>query len=79
MGHTVQDLDISVSIHISFHLQYPGSAWYQDRVPDDVPLHECPARPALALATMVFDGVFERFPKLRVATVEAKSRLGGAD
>lgn len=71
---TAQDLDISVSIHISFHLQYPGSAWYQDRVPGMMYLSmSVPQEPRLALATMVFDGVFERFPKLRVATVEAKS------
>ena len=27
--------------------------------------------PRIALATMVYDGVFDRFPRLRVATIEA--------
>ena len=29
--------------------------------------------PRMALTTMVYDGVFERFPRLRVATIEAAS------
>lgn len=71
---TAQDLDMAISIHISFHLDYPGSAWYHDTVPGIMYVSmNVPQDPRLALATMVFDGVFERFPKLRVCTVEAKS------
>ncbi len=69
-----QDLNISVSVHISFHLDYAGTAWYRDRTPGMMYLSvNAPQEPRLALTAMMFDGVFERFPKIRVATVEAKS------
>lgn len=69
-----QDLDISVGIHIANAPEFVGFQWYQD--------HERPELlfpgmcsflgPRLALTTMMVDGVFERFPKLRVATIEAR-------
>lgn len=69
-----QDLDISISIHISAHTQYVGSAWYQDPVPGFMYLTMNVFQdPRIALTTMIFDGVFDRFPKLRVATVEARA------
>ena len=40
----------------------PGFMWVTMNVIQD---------PRIALATMVYDGVFDRFPRLRVATIEA--------
>jgi len=69
---TVQDLDLSVGIHLVGHRHYTGSAWYQDRDPGFMFVTMNVIQdPRMALTTMVYDGVFERFPKLRVATIEA--------
>jgi predicted TIM-barrel fold metal-dependent hydrolase len=67
-----QDLDLSVGIHLVGHKHYTGSQYYQDRDPGFMYVTMNVIQdPRMALTTMVYDGVFERFPKLRVATIEA--------
>lgn len=67
-----QDLDLSVGIHLVGHKHYTGSQYYQDRDPGFMFVTMNVIQdPRMALTTMVYDGVFERFPKLRVATIEA--------
>jgi predicted TIM-barrel fold metal-dependent hydrolase len=67
-----QDLDLAVSIHPAGNKEYLGSAWYRDRNPGFMFISMNVIQdPRMALSTMVYDGVFERFPALRVATVEA--------
>ena len=65
-------LDLAVGIHLVSHRNYTGSAWYKDPKPGLMYFTMSIIQdPRMALTTMVVDGVFERFPKLRVATVEA--------
>lgn len=67
-----QDLNLAVSIHPAGNKEYVGSAWYRDRNPGFMFISmNILQDPRIALTTMVYDGVFERFPALRVATVEA--------
>lgn len=67
-----QDLDLSVGIHLAGHKHYTGSQYYQDRDPGFMYITMNVIQdPRMALTTMVYDGVFERFPALRVATIEA--------
>ena len=69
---TAQDLDLSVGIHLVGHRHYTGSEWYRDRDPGFMFVTMNVIQdPRMALTTMVYDGVFERFPRLRVATIEA--------
>lgn len=69
-----QDLDLSVGIHLVGHKHYTGSEWYRDSDPGFMFVTMNVIQdPRMALTTMVYDGVFERFPKLRVATVESMS------
>lgn len=71
---TAQDLDLPIGIHLVLNPQYTGSAWYADRDPGFMYLSmNLIQDPRMALTTMVYDGVFERFPRLRVATIEAAS------
>lgn len=67
-----QDLDMSIGLHLVSHRHYTGSSWYKDPKPGlmyfSMNLIQDPRQ---ALTTMVIDGVFERFPGLRVATIEA--------
>jgi predicted TIM-barrel fold metal-dependent hydrolase len=68
----VQDLDLSVGIHLVGHPHYTGSEWYQSRDPGFMFVTMNVIQdPRMALTTMVYDGVLERFPRLRVATIEA--------
>ncbi len=68
----VQDLDLSVGIHLVGHSHYTGSEWYQNQDPGFMFVTMNVIQdPRMALTTMVYDGVLERFPKLRVATIEA--------
>jgi predicted TIM-barrel fold metal-dependent hydrolase len=69
-----QDLDISVGIHIANCPEFVGFQWYQDhKTPQLLFPGMCSfLGPRMALTTMMIDGVFERFPKLRVATLEAR-------
>ena len=67
-------LDISVCLHLVVHDHYLGSDWHRDRNPGFMFLSMNSIQdPRMALTTMIYDGVFERFPRLRVATVEAGS------
>jgi len=67
-----QDLNLSIGIHLVGHPRYTGSEWYRDRDPGFMFVTMNVIQdPRMALTTMVYDGVFERFPKLRVATIEA--------
>jgi len=69
-----QDLDLGVGLHLVGHAHYPGSEYYRDRDPGFMWVSMNVIQdPRMALATMVYDGVFERFPKLRVATIEGAS------
>jgi predicted TIM-barrel fold metal-dependent hydrolase len=56
------------------HAHYPGSEYFRDRDPGFMWVSMNVIQdPRIALATMVYDGVFERFPRLRVATIEGAS------
>lgn len=67
-----QDLDLSVGIHLTGNSVYTGSQWYRGEDPGFMFVTMNVIQdPRMALTTMVYDGVFERFPKLRVATIEA--------
>ena len=68
----VQDLDLSVGIHLTGHRHSTGRQWYRDRDPGMMFVTmNLIQDPRMALTTMVYDGVLERFPRLRVATIEA--------
>ena len=69
---TAQDSDVSVCIHQVVNPYYVGNQWYADRDPGFmwVTINHIQDQ-RIALASMVYDGVFDRFPKLRVGTVEA--------
>ena len=68
----VQDLDLSVGIHLTGHKHSTGREWYRDRDPGMMFVTmNLIQDPRMALTTMVYDGVLERFPRLRVATIEA--------
>jgi predicted TIM-barrel fold metal-dependent hydrolase len=73
---TAQNLNVSISMHPVFPQQshYLIKAWYQDREPDFicVAIHAIQVS-RMALTSMVTEGVFERFPRLKVATVELKA------
>lgn len=67
-------LGLAVGLHLVVHPHYVGNDWYRDRSPGFMYLSMNTIQdPRMALTTMVYDGVFERFPKLRVATIESAS------
>jgi predicted TIM-barrel fold metal-dependent hydrolase len=67
-------LEMGIGLHLVVHPHYLGSDWIRDRDPGFMFLSmNCIQDPRMALTTMVYDGVFERFPNLYVATVEAAS------
>ena len=69
-----QEHDIAIGLHLVVHEKYIGNEWYKDRDPGFMFLSMNVIQdPRMALTTMVYDGVFERFPKLRVATIESAS------
>jgi predicted TIM-barrel fold metal-dependent hydrolase len=71
---TAQELDMAVGIHLVVHRNFVGHDWYMDRRPGFMYLSMNAIQdPRMALTTMVYDGVFERFPRLRVSTIEAAS------
>ncbi|MCE2488175.1 MAG: amidohydrolase family protein, partial [Desulfurellaceae bacterium] len=71
---SAQELDMAVGLHLVVHRDYIGHDWYEDRRPGFMYLSMNTIQdPRMALTTMVYDGVFERFPRLRVATIEAAS------
>jgi uncharacterized protein len=67
-----EELDLAIGLHLVSHRHYTGSDFYHDPKPGlmyfSMNLIQDPRQ---ALTTMVVDGVFERFPRLRVATIEA--------
>ena len=68
----VQDLDLSVGIHLNGHRHSTGREWYRDRDPGMMFITmNLIQDPRMALTTLVYDGVLERFPRLRVSTIEA--------
>ena len=67
-----QSLDLSIGLHLVVHGNYTGSEYYEGVNPGLMYVTMNVIQdPRQALTTMVYDGVFERFPKLRVATIEA--------
>jgi predicted TIM-barrel fold metal-dependent hydrolase len=67
-----QDLNVAVTIHPAGNKEYLGSAWYKNRNPGFMFISMNNIQdPRMSLSTMVYVGVFERFPKLRAATVES--------
>jgi uncharacterized protein len=67
-----QDLDLAVGIHLVGHPNYTGSQWYSTGNPGFMYITMMNVQdPRIALTSMMYDGVFERFPRLRVATIEA--------
>ena len=67
-----QDLDLAVGLHLVAHANYTGSQYYRDEDPGFMWVTmNLIQDPRTALATMVYDGVFDRFPRLHVATIEA--------
>lgn len=71
---TAQELNLAVGLHLVVHRAYIGNEWYKDRDPGFMFLSMNVIQdPRMALTTMVYDGVFERFPRLRVATIESAS------
>jgi predicted TIM-barrel fold metal-dependent hydrolase len=64
--------DMAVSLHLVGHSQYTGHQYYTDRDPGFMFITMNVIQdPRMALTTMVYDGVFDRFPRLRVGTIEA--------
>ena len=60
---TAQDHNIAVSIHPAGNKDYIGSAWYRNANPGFMFISMNVIQdPRMALSTMVYDGVFERFP-----------------
>lgn len=69
-----QDHEVAVGLHLVAHRSYLGNEWHRDRDPGFMFMSmNLIQDPRMALTTMVYDGVFERFPRLRVATIEAAS------
>lgn len=67
-----QDADLSISLHLVGHPNYTGHQYYREQYPGFMFVTMNVIQdPRMALTTMVYDGVFERFPRLRVATIEA--------
>jgi uncharacterized protein len=67
-----EELDLAIGLHLVSHRHYTGSDFYHEPKPGlmyfTMNLIQDPRQ---ALTTMVVDGVFERFPRLRVGTIEA--------
>jgi len=71
---TAQDLDLAIGLHLVVHPYYLGNEWHKDPPADFMYVSMSVIQdPRMALTTMVYDGVFERFPRLRVATIESSS------
>jgi predicted TIM-barrel fold metal-dependent hydrolase len=63
-----------VGIHLVVHPYYLGNEWYKEPNPGFMFVSMNVIQdPRMALTTMVYGGVFERFPQLRVATIESSS------
>jgi predicted TIM-barrel fold metal-dependent hydrolase len=74
LWETAQALNLAVGIHLVVHPYYVGNEWHKEPNPDFMFVSMNVIQdPRMALTTMVYDGVFERFPHLRVATIESSS------
>ncbi len=64
--------DMAISLHLAAHPKYTGHQYFEDRDPGFMFVTMNVIQdPRMALTTMVYDGVFDRFPELRVGTIEA--------
>ena len=64
--------DMAVSLHLAGHSKYTGHQYYEGQDPGFMFITMNVIQdPRMALTTMVYDGLFDRFPKLRVGTIEA--------
>src|SRR5260370_30241987 len=73
-----EELDLAVCIHLVDHPNYTGSQWYRTDNPGFMYITMMNVQdPRIALTSMVYDGGFERFPRLRVGTIESMARCGG--
>ena len=69
-----EQLQMAIGLHIVIHPHYVGNDWYRDCDPGFAFVSmNCIQDSRMALTTMVYDGVFERFPTLHVATIESAS------
>ena len=69
-----ESLDLAINLHLVIHPYYTGHEWHREPTPDFMFVSmSCIQDPRMALTTMVYDGVLERFPKLKVAIVESGS------
>ncbi|HZO82489.1 MAG TPA: amidohydrolase family protein [Candidatus Binataceae bacterium] len=67
-----QELSLAVGIHLVGHPNYTGSQWYRTGNPGFMYITMMNVQdPRMALTSMMYDGVFERFPRLKVATIES--------
>ena len=67
----LQDLDVAFATHEFMGLNGPSAG--EDRFSSFVEWHSCvhPMEAQMAMLTMITNGVFERFPRLRVSYMEA--------
>jgi predicted TIM-barrel fold metal-dependent hydrolase len=82
-GHTYYDpfwaeaqaLGMPVGIHLVVWADYAGSAWYKRVAASKLMYSSMMTRvdTRLAFTTMIYDGVFERFPQLNVVLAETQS------
>ncbi len=70
-----QELGIPVGLHLVVWADYVGSAWYKKGAASKLMYSSMMTRvdTRLAFTTMVYDGVLERFPRLKVVLAETQS------
>ena len=71
----LQELDLPVGIHIVVFKDYMGIDWYRDGATSEVMYFSYMSRmdTRLAFNSLLYDGVLERFPQLKVVLVESQS------
>jgi predicted TIM-barrel fold metal-dependent hydrolase len=70
-----QELGLPVGIHLVVWADYAGSAWYKKVAASKLMYSSMMTRvdTRLAFTTLIYDGVFERFPRLKVVLAETQS------